>query len=57
MKEYISALSIDRLTSYEILCPSKVDTDIIGAYHWNLLISQMLYEVTPLSRPRIENFL
>ncbi|HAT2009107.1 hypothetical protein G5S93_13375 [Legionella pneumophila serogroup 1] len=43
MKEYISALSIDRLTSYEILCPSKVDTDIIGAYHWNLLISQAFY--------------
>ena len=43
MEEYISTLSIDRLTSYEILCPGKVNTDIIGAYHWNLLISQALY--------------
>jgi hypothetical protein len=43
MKEYINALSIDRLKSYEILCPSKVDSNIIGAYHWNLLICQTLY--------------
>lgn len=43
MKEYVNALSIDRLKSYEILCPGKGDADIIGAYHWNLLICQTLY--------------
>lgn len=43
MDEYINALSIDRLKSYEILCPRKMQADIIGAYHWNLLICQRLY--------------
>ena len=43
MEEYINALSIDRLKSYEILCPNSVQSDVIGAYHWNLLICQTLY--------------
>jgi len=43
MEDFINSLSIDRLKSYEILCPNKDDMDIIGAYHWNLLISQTLY--------------
>lgn len=43
MREYINSLSTDRLKSYEILCPNKMDGDIIGAYHWNLLISRTLY--------------
>lgn len=43
MEEYISMLSIDRLKSYELLCPSKIAGEIIGAYHWNLLISEKLY--------------
>jgi len=43
MEEYISVLSTDRLKSYEILCPSKMASDIIGAYHWNLLICETLY--------------
>ena len=43
MQDYISVLSIARLKSYEILCPNKVEADIIGAYHWNLLICQTLY--------------
>lgn len=43
MEEYIGVLSADRLRSYEILCPNKKDAEIIGAYHWNLLICQTLY--------------
>ncbi len=43
MEDFIKSLSIDRLKSYEILCPNKENMDIIGAYHWNLLISQTLY--------------
>lgn len=43
MEEYISVLSIDRLKSYELLCPSKLEGNIIGAYHWNLLICETLY--------------
>lgn len=41
--EFINSLSIDRLKSYELLCPSKKESDIIGAYHWNLLVCQQLY--------------
>ena len=37
------SLSIERLNSYYILCPSKSLNDIIGAYHWNLLVSRELY--------------
>lgn len=43
MEEYIGVLSMDRLKSYELLCHSKIEGDIIGAYHWNLLVSQTLY--------------
>ena len=42
-KEFISSLSIDRLKSYEILCPSGSESEIISAYHWNLLVCQTLY--------------
>jgi hypothetical protein len=38
-----SSFSIDRLKSYEILCPNKLEGEILGAYHWNLLICQTLY--------------
>ncbi|KTD47903.1 Abi-like protein [Legionella quinlivanii] len=43
MEEYLNVLSMDRLKSYEILCPNQGKSNIIGAYHWNLLISQALY--------------
>jgi hypothetical protein len=44
MKEdFINSISVERLKSYEILCPSKLKSEIIGAYHWNLLICQTLY--------------
>lgn len=42
-QQFINSLSIDRLKSYELLCPSKKESDIIGAYHWNLLVCQQLY--------------
>jgi hypothetical protein len=38
-----TSFSIERLKSYEILCPSGLEKEIIGAYHWNLLICQALY--------------
>lgn len=39
----IESLSLDRLKSYEILCPNGSEAEIIGAYNWNLLISKALY--------------
>ncbi|MEE9452626.1 MAG: hypothetical protein V3V61_07720 [Gammaproteobacteria bacterium] len=36
-------ISHDRLKSYQILCPSNEEKEIIGAYHWNLLICQNFY--------------
>ena len=38
-----SSISLERLKSYEILCPSCTESEIIGAYHWNLLMCQALY--------------
>lgn len=37
------SISIERLKSYEILCPSCSSNEILGAYHWNLLMCQALY--------------
>lgn len=38
-----NSFSLERLKSYETLCPSGEEHEIIGAYHWNLLICQALY--------------
>jgi hypothetical protein len=37
------SFSIERLKSYKTLCPSGSEQEIVGAYHWNLLICQALY--------------
>jgi len=41
--KFIEALSQERFSSYEILCPTGKESDLIGAYHWNLAICSSLY--------------
>lgn len=42
-ENFIDALSLNRFNSYEMLCPNGSLPDLIGAYHWNLLVCSNMY--------------
>lgn len=42
-QNFVDALSVHRLRSYSLLCAQDSEAQLIGAYHWNLMICSDLY--------------